>query len=152
VDGIDNAVDALHDAVKSADSIDNAVDIAKQSGKWEKVNESMSDAARAYQTQITGVTGQAWIQNGVKFDGIKDGVLIEAKGHYSQFIDKSSGEFYDWFSSAAELQKKAIRQIIASEGLPIKWLFSEEDSLRAVEKLFGSAEIEGIEMVFAPIN
>jgi hypothetical protein len=34
----------------------------------------------------------------------------------------------------------------------VLYAFSEEDSLRAVEKLFGSAGIEGIEMVFAPIN
>ena len=35
---------------------------------------------------------------GVKFDGYKDIVLIEAKEDYSEFVDKSTGEFYDWLS------------------------------------------------------
>ncbi|MCQ0034665.1 hypothetical protein [Burkholderia glumae] len=35
-------------------------------GSWTSVNESMSAQAQAYQTQITGVTGQAYVVNGVK--------------------------------------------------------------------------------------
>lgn len=41
------------------------------SGKWEKVNEHMSDFSRAYQKQITGREGMTWLQNGVKFDWIE---------------------------------------------------------------------------------
>ena len=55
----------------------------------------MDDFARVYQKQITGQEGKAWVQNGVKFDGMKDEVLLEVKGKYAQFIDKSTGEFID---------------------------------------------------------
>ena len=68
------------------------------SGQWQRVNESMSDFSRAYQAQITGQEGMAWVQNGVKFDGMTNGVLLEAKGEYAQFIDRTTGEFYSWFS------------------------------------------------------
>ena len=49
------------------------------SGQWKTVNESMSDFSRAYQKQITGQEGMAWVHNGVKFDGMKDGVLLVSK-------------------------------------------------------------------------
>ncbi|MEA4833159.1 hypothetical protein SDC9_111045 [bioreactor metagenome] len=39
-------------------------------GQWHNVNESMSKASRDYQTQITGRTGQSYVVNGVKFDGV----------------------------------------------------------------------------------
>ena len=46
-------------------------------GSWQDVNESMSKASRDYQAAITGHTGQAWVQNEVKFDGYSNGILIE---------------------------------------------------------------------------
>ena len=84
-------VDKINDIVDSADKIEFKPkatlmdDVAESvtlrlSGKWEKVNEHMSDFSRAYQKQITGREGMAWVQNGVKFDGIKDGILLDAKG------------------------------------------------------------------------
>ena len=103
------------------------------SGEWIKVNEHMSEYSRAYQTQITGHAGEVWYQNGVKFDGMKDGVL---KGKYSQFINKETGEFYEWFNGKKELEKEALRQIGASEGAPICWYFAEEDAMKIVEKYF----------------
>ena len=48
------------------------------SGNWKNVNESMSDFSRKYQTQITGQEGKVWYQNGVKFDEMRDGTLLEA--------------------------------------------------------------------------
>lgn len=44
-------------------------------------------------TYVTGREGEVWVQNGVRFDGMRDGVLLEAKDHYSQFIDVNTGEF-----------------------------------------------------------
>lgn len=84
-------------------------DTSTLSGQWKTVNENMSDFSRAYQKQITGQEGMAWIQNGVKFDGMKDGVLLDAKGKYAQFIDKSTGEFYEWFSGKDSLIAEARR-------------------------------------------
>lgn len=105
------------------------------SGEWVKVRESMSEFSRRYQTQITGREGEVWLQNGVKFDGMKDGVLLDAKGKYEQFIDKSTGEFYDWFTGKYGLIDEARRQVNASEGAPIRWYFAEEESMCAIQKL-----------------
>ena len=66
----------------------------------------MSDFSRAYQKQITGQEGMGWVQNGVKFDGMRDGVLLDAKGKYAQFINKNTGEFYDWFPENNHLSMK----------------------------------------------
>ena len=118
------------------------------SGQWKVVNESMSDFSRAYQKQITGQEGMAWVQNGVKFDGIKDGVLLDAKGKYAQFIDKNTGEFYEWFSGKDSLIAEARRQIDASEGAKIQWYFAEEESLNVVQDLFMDKGITEIELIF----
>ncbi len=45
------------------------------------------------------------------------GVLLDAKGKYSQFINKDTGEFFDWFKGKDYLLQEAQRQIVASEGL-----------------------------------
>lgn len=108
----------------------------------------MSDFSRAYQKQITGQEGMAWVQNGVKFDGMKDGILLDAKGKYAQFIDKSTGEFYEWFSGKDSLIAEARRQIAASEGAKIQWYFAEEESLSAVQDLFMDKGITEKELIF----
>ena len=118
------------------------------SGQWRTVNESMSDFSRKYQKQITGREGMVWMQNGVKFDGMKDGVLLDAKGKYAQFIDKNTGEFYDWFSGKESLIAEAKRQILASEGSKIQWYFAEKESLNVVQDLFMDKGIMGIELIF----
>lgn len=56
-----------------------------------------------YQKQITGKEGQAFLHNGVKFDGVNNGTLIEAKGSYNNFVNKKTGEFYDWFNGKDSL-------------------------------------------------
>ena len=84
-------------------------------GSWQDVNESMSKASRDYQAAITGHTGQAWVQNGVKFDGYSNGILIETKAKYSQFVD-SSGTFRSWFKGADGFVDQARRQLAAANG------------------------------------
>ena len=123
---------------------------AQLSGKWKSVNESMSEFSRNYQKQITGRDGQVWFQNNVKFDGMKDGILIETKGKYSQFIDKKTGEFYSWFSGKKGLVEQAKRQLKASEGSRIQWYFAEKDTLNAVKALFMDNNIKGIELIYEP--
>ena len=118
------------------------------SGKWETVNENMSEFSRNYQKQVTGKEGVVWVQNGVKFDGMKDGTLLDAKGKYSQFIDKSTGEFCEWFSGKETLVSEARRQISASEGAKIQWYFAEEESLNAVQDLFIDRGITEIQLIF----
>lgn len=121
--------------------------VAKPHGEWKVVNEAMSDASRKYQTQITGRTNQVYVQNGTKFDGVIDGKLVDAKGHYSQFVDKKTGKFYGWFKGTEELKDEAVRQLNAAKGVPVQWYFAEKESMEAVKKLFGN-EITGIEFIY----
>lgn len=59
---------------------------AKGPGIWEKVNESMSECSRDYPKFVTGAAdGMVYRVGDVKFDGFKDGVLIEVKGKYTNF-------------------------------------------------------------------
>ncbi|MBQ2802855.1 MAG: hypothetical protein IJF07_03045 [Lachnospiraceae bacterium] len=136
--------EAIEQAVRKVDEVVTPT----LSGQWEKVNESMSEFSRTYQKQITGKEGMAWVQNGVKFDGMKDGVLLDAKGKYAQFIDKNTGEFKDWFSGKQDFIDEAKRQINASEGAKIQWYFAEEESLAAVQDLFMDNGITEIELIF----
>ena len=118
-------------------------------GAWKAVNESMSDASRAYQTQITGHTNEAYIVNKVKFDGVStSGHLIEAKGDYSHFISQKTGSFYDWFAGADDLVNQARRQISAAGGIPIDWYFSDYSTMKAVQSLFRSKGISGISYIY----
>nr|WP_159105209.1 hemagglutinin repeat-containing protein [Herbaspirillum sp. B39] len=87
-------------------------------GRWIPVNESMSDRARAYQEQITGRSGQAYLVNKVKFDGVKsDGTLQDAKGPgYEKFVGKN-GRFEPWYEGKEALIDQAARQINAAKGI-----------------------------------
>ena len=50
-------------------------------GKVMNVNEDFSDIASKYQKQVTGnPRGRAYIVDGVKFDGYRNQVLLDAKG------------------------------------------------------------------------
>ncbi len=126
--------------------------IKSLSGQWKKVNESMSNFSRKYQSQITGREGEVWLQNGVKFDGIKDGILLDAKGKYAQFVNKSTGTFYSWFTGQKSLVTQARNQIAAADGARIQWYFAEESALEAVENLFLRYGIEGIDLIFQALQ
>ena len=90
------------------------------SGQWTNVNESMSPNSRVYQEAITGASNMSYVQNGVKFDGMIDDVLIECKAGYSQFINKKTGEFFSWFNGKQGFIDQALRQLNASGGNKIK--------------------------------
>lgn len=110
----------------------------------------MPQNSRDYQTRITGKTDEAWVQHGVKFDGMKDGVLIETKADYAQFIDSKTGEFKKWFSGKEDLVNQAKRQLNASDNARIEWYFNEKDAMEVVEQLFAERGIEGINLIFYP--
>lgn len=74
-------------------------------------------------TYVTGREGEVWVQNGVRFDGMRDGVLLEAKDHYSQFIDVNTGEFYDWLEAGHHYLMKQVVKLLASEGALIEAFF-----------------------------
>ena len=79
-------------------------------GKWEPTNEAMSAAAARYQSFVTGkAANQSYKLNGRKFDGFKNGTLLEAKSGHLKFINPKTGKFHEWFkeSGLAKMLKQA---------------------------------------------
>jgi hypothetical protein len=111
------------------------------SGKWITTSESMSDAAKSYQSLITGKpANSSYLLNGVKFDGYNNGILIDTKSKgYRNFINPNSGEFQDWFKNSSTggkgLVEQGRRQVAASGGAKIQWYFEDQVSLEATKKL-----------------
>jgi hypothetical protein len=118
-------------------------------GAYVRVNESMSARARAYQKQIVGGhEGEAYLLNGVKFDGFKDGVLLDAKGlRYAHFI--KDGEFRSWYRGGRKMIKEAKDQVRAAGDSPIRWCFAEEEAADFYRAIFERERIK-IEVVHVP--
>ena len=123
-------------------------------GKW--VTESTkgwSAAAKSYQEFVTGVkAGNAFEVNGIKFDGVIDDILVDAKSSYNSLIDKSTGQFRQFFKVNEDLVDQARRQLKAADGVPVRWYFETTETLNATQKLFELNGIEGIELIFHPRN
>ena len=148
---VSNSVDNIEDIVDAGKKADDVVGAVGELGTWKKTNESMSEASRNYQKYITGAEdGMVYNVNGVKFDGFKDGVLIEAKGNYSNFVDKKSGEFTEWFTGKKVLIDQAKRQTKAANGSPVQWYFNDEVSMNAMKGLL-EEKVEGIEFILKPM-
>jgi filamentous hemagglutinin len=109
----------------------------------------MSARAAAYQTQITGRTGQAYVVDGVKFDGFSAQGLFDAKGPgYAKFVN--DGEFKPFFRGADNLADQAQRQLQAANGVPITWYVAEPEAATAIQNLLMSYQIRGITVVHVP--
>jgi len=124
---------------------------AQITGEWKHVNEAMSQLSRRFQEYITGKKGMAFVQNGVRFDGVLNGRLVEVKGRYSQFVN-SAGQFHDWFArnGGRSLIKQAENQLRAANGVPLDWYFLDAASMNAVKVLFDRAGVEGINFILSP--
>jgi len=147
--------------IRGLKATDKALDVAKvlskveKAGQWVKKTESMSHKAREYQEFVTrAVDGRVFRLRGVDFDGFLNGRLLDAKGYYGQFVDRATGEFFDWFTKdgGQEMIKQARRQVAAADGAPIDWVFNESEALDAVRKLLRSANVEGINLVLKPME
>ncbi|RYZ14299.1 MAG: hypothetical protein EOO70_07785, partial [Myxococcaceae bacterium] len=124
-------------------------------GRWGPSHESMSARARRYQEQISEHTAdEAYWVGGVKFDGFKEGVLLEAKGpgYANMFLDNLKPRVWFEGSGAKALVEQAQRQLRAARGTgaPIRWHIAEQSTADALRKLFKDREIHGIEVVFSP--
>ncbi|AKQ70007.1 putative hemagglutinin-related protein [Myxococcus hansupus] len=130
-------------------------------GRWGPAKESMKPPARRYQEQISGhsaddaywVGGMSSQAGGVKFDGFKDGVLLEAKGPgYAKFFDELEPK--EWFlhSGAKDLVKQADRQIraVRGQGLRIEWHVAEAKAAAAIRALLHEAGVEGVKVLHTP--
>jgi hypothetical protein len=118
-------------------------------GQWTKVNEAMSERAAAYQTQITGRTGESFVVDGVKFDGVGPKGLVDAKGPgYAKFV--KDGKFQPWFKGKQALLDQAERQIAAANGTPITWHAAEAEAATAIQNLLRGEGITAITVVHTP--
>jgi hypothetical protein len=130
-------------------------------GKWGPAQESMTPRSRAYQEQITGhsadeaywVGGMSTRAGGVKFDGFKDSVLLEAKGlGYAKFFRGLKPK--EWFknSGAKALIDQARQQSgkVRGMGLRIEWHVAEAEAAEAIQGLLRGARIEGITVLHTP--
>jgi Restriction endonuclease fold toxin 5 len=119
-------------------------------GRWEDASESMSEASRKYQAQVTGApVGKVYKVQGVKFDGFKTGVLLETKGPgYAKFL--KDGSFRSWFRGADGMLEQAKRQFKAAKGTPIQWHFAESEVADAVRDMFRNEGLGAIKVVYTP--
>jgi hypothetical protein len=118
-------------------------------GLYARVNEGMSAQARAYQTQITGRTGEVYIVNDVKFDGFNGSELLDGKGPgYANFI--KHGEFRPWFRGAAELLEQAENQLRVAGSTPVTWHVAEGSSASAIKNLLERNGLGRIKVVHTP--
>lgn len=76
---------------------------------------------------------------------------FEAKGNYSNFVNKRTGDFYDWFKGKESLISQANRQISVANGVKIRWDFNDPVSMKAVKKLL-NGKVHGIEFVLKPMK
>lgn len=120
-------------------------------GKFQVVNELMSDAAKSYQYFVAG---KAWNNNkvlaGVKFDGYINGISLDEKSGLKFAVGKD-GAFRSWFTGKESLLNQARRQIRAAEGNRIRWTFENEEVVNATRLLFEENNIAEIELMFVPI-
>ncbi len=125
---------------------------AEGPGRWETANESMSQASREYQAQVTGAPeGLAYNVRGVKFDGYANGVLLETKGPgYAKFL--KNGSFRSWFRGADGMLQQAERQFKAAMGASIEWHFAEREVADAVRAMLRESELGDIKVVFTPVR
>jgi hypothetical protein len=127
--------------------------LARGPGQWQPVKESMSRRAARYQEQVSGQpVDQSYLVRGVRFDGFKDGVLLEAKGpgYTNKFTDKLAPK--PWFSKGARnLVDQALRQLKVANGTPIRWHVAEAKVVEAIRKLFKDKGVHGIEVVHTPV-
>lgn len=119
-------------------------------GRWVKVNESMSARARAYQERITQRSSKkAYEVDGVKFDGYRKGVLLEAKGPgYAKFI--RDGKFRPFFKGEQSLIRQARHQADVAKGTPIEWHVAEHEFAAALRRTLSRARIGGIRIIHTP--
>ena len=114
-------------------------------GGWvSESNAGWSTFSKNYQKQISGREGEAYLLNGVKFDGLAANgkTLLEAKGKYEFLLSKG------WAQDG--LLKQARSQITAAKGNAIEWHFAEEGAANAVQKLFKDNNITQISVHYTP--
>jgi hypothetical protein len=118
-------------------------------GRKMGVAENLSQQASRYQKQITGLSrGWAYVVNGVKFDGFRKGILLEAKGMgYASLLTKQDTRF----GVAWRLIKQGQRQVRAFPGAAIEWHMAEKNAADITRQLFSDWGVD-IRVVHTPMR
>ena len=108
---------------------------------------SWSDNAFYYQHYITGwPPGVAWQLNGVAFDGVRNGVLLMARGTFEGGAAKLLTK--EWFAhNAVEWVDTARKWSKAANGVPIKYYVQDESLAKALTTLLENGEVTGITVI-----
>ena len=118
-------------------------------GAWYKFK-FFNKMAEKYQAFRNGKPiGWDYFYNGVRFDGFRNGKLLECKYNWKSLVSKKTGEFYDFMKFIVE--KQARRQFDATDNMKIIWEFSDEAAADACRKLFEKLNIP-IEVRYAPMG
>ncbi|WP_342376178.1 restriction endonuclease fold toxin 5 domain-containing protein [Myxococcus stipitatus] len=120
-------------------------------GRWEPAMESMTESARRYEKQVTGAPdGFIYKVEDVKFDGFKEGVLLEAKGPgYAKFIPDAV-ENGGWYQGFRKIVLQAERQLDVANGTPVCWHFAEREAAEFVREILRNEGLGRIRVVFTP--
>ncbi|NPC68217.1 hypothetical protein HPP05_00450 [Corallococcus exiguus] len=149
--------------LQRANTTGNGAAPSKGPGQWAPANESMSPRARRYQEQITGhsadeaywVGGTSTKDGGLKFDGFRDDVLLEAKGPgYAEFFEANLApkRWFDTSGKARELvnQGRKQRDIVRGMGIRIEWHVAEKHAADSIRKLLRDNNI--MEIIVIPTS
>ena len=121
-------------------------------GAWTTTNEHMSERSAKYQQQVTGAPrGSVYRVENVDFDGVEDGVLIEAKGPGLKGFVKE-GSFREWFRGADRFTDQALRQKRVAGDTPIRWDVAEPEVFEALQDMFFEEGIVGITVRHVPAS
>ena len=131
--------------------------LADKLGEWvvEPIGKREPPAI-AYEEQITGRVGEAYLVKGVKFDGYARGVLMEAKGPgYAKKFLNADGTWKDFFLNSEKggvlgILSQAKRQVAAANGIKISWHVAESEFATALRTLFQDNNIIGINVLVTP--
>lgn len=103
-------------------------------GAWYKLKYNNLNAAK-YQSARNGrPLGWDYYYNKVKFDGYRDGALLECKNNWKSLVSKRKGDFYGFIKHV--ILKQAKTQQTASNGMKVIWEWSDQEAGDACRKLF----------------
>ncbi|WP_123028360.1 Tox-REase-5 domain-containing protein [Mycolicibacterium stellerae] len=140
-------------AARSASALD---DLAVHGpGAFGPSHEGFAGLSKAYQEFITGRSiSEAYIVEGparaVKFDDFANGMLIDAKADYQQFVDK--GVWDTWFQGDSKFLKAAVDQSTAAGDTPIQWVFMQREMADRISTLLTENGFTNIDVVWKPMS
>jgi RHS repeat-associated protein len=122
---------------------------AEGPGKWYKFK-YWNELAAKYQSFRNGKPhGWDYWYNKVRFDGWRDGKLLECKWNWKGFVQTRNDEFYGFAKD--NILKQAFDQKKAASGLRVVWEFSDKVAADVCRKLLLSEGYHTFEVVYAPM-